>query len=121
MNQLPGEIREKIYGYALLQDGKQRVIGSRYHRGTIHTALLRTCRQVNKEAKHIPFTINRLCFAGPLSALHFFAFRLPSTVASFVKAVHVEYHYLGPHHEVSSSIWKPACPTDCDFLTEANL
>ena len=100
--QLPGEIRDKIYGYAMLQDGKQRTNGSRYHRGTIHTALLQTCRQINNEAKHFPLTINKLCFNSPLSALHFFAYRLPSTVSGLVKAVHVEFHVYDPQHEVSS-------------------
>lgn len=39
---LPGEIREKIYSYAFLQEGKQRKRPSAKHRGSIHTNLLRT-------------------------------------------------------------------------------
>ena len=107
----------------MLQCGNQRttterIHSSRYHRGTIHTALLQTCRQINKEARHVPLSINRLCFAGPLNALHFFAFRLPSSVASFVKGVHIEYHYLAPYHEVSSWIEVFICLTECDHLTD---
>ena len=87
---LPGEIREKIYGYAFLQDGEQR--RSLNHRGTIHTALLRTCRQTNKEARHLPLTINCLCFSSPILALNFLGFKLPSTIREFVTGFHVEYH-----------------------------
>lgn len=39
---LPGEIRERIYGYAFLQEGGQRKHPSTMHRGSIHTNLLRT-------------------------------------------------------------------------------
>ena len=78
-------------------------------------SLRNTC--INKEAKHVPLTINHLCFAGPLSTFHFLAFRLPSTVASLIKAIHIDYHYLGPHHEVRSLIWKPVCLSECGSLT----
>ncbi|KAK4696366.1 hypothetical protein P7C71_g1534, partial [Lecanoromycetidae sp. Uapishka_2] len=40
--ELPGEIREKIYGYTFLQEGLQRQHPSTKHRGFIHTNLLRT-------------------------------------------------------------------------------
>lgn len=101
LEQLPGEIRDKIYGYAMLQDGQQRVPGSNYHRGTIHTALLQSCRQINKEARHFPLTINILCFNGPLSALYFFAYHLPPTVANFARGIHIEYPVNKPQYEVS--------------------
>lgn len=39
------ELRRNIYDFAFLQEGKQRICPN--HRGTIHTALLRTCRKVS--------------------------------------------------------------------------
>lgn len=97
---LPGEIREKIYGLAFLQDGKQRKSAS--HRGTIHTALLGTCRQVYNEARHLPFTINKLCFASPLFAHDFLGFLLAPTQRDLVTGMHVEFHI----SEFSNSSWQ---------------
>lgn len=88
---LAQELRNKVYGFAMSQDGKQRT--SPYHRGTIHTALLSSCRQVYKEARHIPLSTNRLCFATPLHALNFLGFSLAPTVKDFVTSFHVEFHY----------------------------
>lgn len=96
---LAGEIREKIYGYAMLQDGKQRSCAN--HRGAIHTALLRTCRQVYSEARHVPLTINRLCFSSPLHAHDFFGFTLAPSVRQLVTGLHVEYHML----EFTANTW----------------
>ena len=96
---LPGEVREKVYDYAFLQDGKQRKCAN--HRGTIHTALLGTCRQINNEARHLPLTRNRLCFNSPLYALDFLGFQLAPTQRDLVTGLHVEF-YIG---ESSNSSW----------------
>ena len=87
---LPGEIRDKIYGFAFLQAGIRR--HCQYHRGTIHTALLSTCRQVYKEAGHLPLSLNTLEFDGPLSALDFLGFKLIPTQRDLVKGLNIEYH-----------------------------
>ena len=87
---LPGEIREKIYGFAFLQDGERRK--SQFHRGTIHTSLLRTCRQVYREAANLPLTLNKLSFNSPLFALDFLGFQLAPTQRHLVTGMHVEYH-----------------------------
>lgn len=87
---LPGEIREKIYGYSFLQNGKQRKCTS--HRGSIHTALLGTCRQIYKEAHHLPLTINKLCFASPLFAHDFLGFLLAPTQRDLMTSMHIEFH-----------------------------
>lgn len=89
---LPGEIREKIYGLAFLQDGKQRKSAS--HRGSIHTALLGTCRQIYNEAHHLPLTINKLCFASPLFAHDFLGFLLSPTQRDLVTGLHIEFHMI---------------------------
>ena len=86
---LPGEIREKIYGFAFLQDGKQRKTAS--HRGSIHIALLGTCRQIYNEARHLPLTINKLCFASPFSAHDFLGFFLAPTQRDLVTGIHLEF------------------------------
>ena len=96
---LPGEIREKVYDYAFLQDGKQRECAN--HRGTIHTALLGTCRLINNEARNLPLTRNRLCFNSPLFALDFLGFQLASTQRDLVTGLHVEF-YIG---ESCNSSW----------------
>ena len=87
---LPGEIREKIYGFAFLQDGKQRKTAS--HRGSIHTALLGTCRQIYNEARHLPLTINKLCFGSPLFAHDFLGFLLAATQRDLVTGMHIELY-----------------------------
>lgn len=96
---LPGEIRDKIYGYAFLQDGKQRKCAS--HRGTIHTALLGTCRQVYREASSLPLTINQLCFDSPTFAHDFLGFLLAPTQRDLVTGMHIEF-YIG---DFSNSSW----------------
>lgn len=97
---LPAEIREKIYGFAFLQDGKQRKATS--HRGTIHTALLGTCRQIYNEARHLPLTINKLCFGSPVSALDFLGFLLAPTQRDLVTGMHIEFHMM----QFSNSSWQ---------------
>ena len=87
---VPGEIRMKIYVYAFSQQGEQRQTAA--HRGTIHTALLKTCRTVYSEARHLPLTLNRLCFPGPLEALYFLGFRLAPTVRNLFTGLDVEFH-----------------------------
>ena len=96
---LPGEIREKVYDYAFLQDGKQRKCAN--HRGTIHTALLGTCRLINNEARNLPLTRNRLCFSSPLYALDFLGFQLASTQRDLVTGLHVEFYI----NEACTSSW----------------
>lgn len=98
---LSGEMREKIYGFAFLQDGKQRKTAS--HRGSIHTALLGTCRQIYNEARHLPLTINKLCFASPLFALDFLGFLLAPTQRDLVTSLHIEFHI----YDFSNSSWHP--------------
>ena len=96
---LPGEIREKIYGYAFLQDGKQRKCAN--HRGTIHTGLLGTCRQVYNEARHLPLKINKLCFDSPVFAHDFLGFLLAPSQRDLVTGMHIEF-YIG---DFSNSTW----------------
>ena len=88
---MPLETREKIYGYAFSQYGNQRI--SANHRGTIHTELLGTCRQVYSEARHLPLTLNRLCFPGPLEAHDFLGFKLAPTVKNLFTGLEIEFHY----------------------------
>ena len=65
---LPGEIRDKIYRYNMKQYNMHRK-RSPYFKGTIETALLSTCRLINKEARHIPLSINTLFICKPFSCL----------------------------------------------------
>ena len=60
---LSGELRDAVYYYNLKQHGSRRK--SPYFKGTIETALLSTCRQIKKEAKHLPLSINTFSFANP--------------------------------------------------------
>ena len=87
---LPGETREKIYGFAFLQDGNQRESG--FHRGTIHTALLSTCRQIYNEACHLPLTVNKLCFGSAIFAHHFLGFLLQPPQQALVTSMHIELY-----------------------------
>lgn len=98
--ELPGEIREKIYGFSFLQDGNQRKSAS--HRGSIHTALLGTCRQVYNEARHLPLTINKLCFSSSLSAHDFLGFLLAPTQRDLVTSMHIEFHM----RDFTNSSWQ---------------
>ena len=98
--ELPGEIREKIYSFSFLQYGKQRKAAS--HRGSIHTALLGTCRQIYNEARHLPLTINKLCFSSALSAHDFLGFLLAPTQKDLVTSIHIEFHMM----EFSDSSWQ---------------
>lgn len=97
---LPGEIREKIYGFSFLQDGKQRKAPS--HRGSIHTALLGTCRQIYNEARHLPLTINKLNFGSALYAHDFLGFLLEATQRHLVTGMHIEFHM----RDFSNSSWQ---------------
>ena len=97
---LPGEIREKIYNFSFLQYGKQRKAPS--HRGFIHTALLGTCRQINNEARHLPLTINKLCFSSAVSAHDFLGFFLAATQKDLVTSIHIEFHMM----EFPDSSWQ---------------
>lgn len=98
--ELPGEIREKIYGFSFLQDGNQRRSAS--HRGSIHTAFLGTCRQIYNEARHLPLTINKLCFSSSLSAHDFLGFLLAPAQRDLVTSMHVEFQM----RDFSDSSWQ---------------
>ena len=89
---LAGETRERIYGYTFLQDGNRQY--SVNHRGTIHTALLHTCRKVYNEARHMPLTINRLCFATPVDNLEFLGFFLAPSVRPLFTGLDIELQYV---------------------------
>ena len=98
--ELAGELREKIYGYAFLQDGNRRK--SEYHRGTIHTALLRTCRQIYKEAANLPLTLNTLNFKSALMGLNYLGFFLNPGQHNLITSIHVEF----PYYEFSNLSWE---------------
>ncbi|KAG8529958.1 uncharacterized protein KY384_005439 [Bacidia gigantensis] len=101
---LPSEIRDKIYGYAFLQEGLRR--NNPYHRGSIHTSLLSTCRQVYKEAGHLPLTINRLCFTRPDFAHDFIGFALAPSVHHLFTKLSVESHISEWFGLNSNLLWK---------------
>ena len=92
---LPLEIRENIYVYAFLQSGHAR--SARYHRGTIHTALLGTCRQVYHEASQLPFSLNRPCFGGCVAILDFLGFGLTPKTQKSLSSVNLELHPMASH------------------------
>ena len=85
---LAGEIRAKIYDYTMLADGKQRNSG--FFKGRIHTSILSTCRQINSEARHVPLTVNELCFQSSLDALNFFGFYLAPSQRNLVTSMHLD-------------------------------
>lgn len=95
------ELREKIYGFAFLQEGNQRYGPN--HRGSIHTALLQTCRQVYTEAGHLPLTLNQLNFKGPIGAHDFFGFSLAPSIRHLVTSLHIEYHIA--EHSAITQVW----------------
>ena len=95
---LPGELRDKIYGIHLKQYGNRRE--SPYYKGIIETALLSTCRQINKEARHLPLSINTLSFISPFQAYRFIGFKLLSSQKHLVKSIHVDVHGIVDFHGV---------------------
>jgi len=99
---LPGEIREKVYGFAFLQDGNRRDMPGKHHRGAIHTALLGTCRQVWMEAGHLPLSLNTINFSSALYGLDFLGFSLVPSRRELVTSVHVEFYY----NEFSATSWQ---------------
>lgn len=99
---LPGEIRDKIYGFAFLQDGNRRDTPAKHHRGTIHTALLGTCRQVWMEAGHLPLSLNTINFSSALYGLDFLGFSLAPSRKELVTSMHVEFYYA----EFSTTSWE---------------
>ena len=92
---LAAELREKVYHLVLQQTGKKR--WSTNFRGRIDTAILSTCRQINKEARHIPLANTELFFTGPSQALHFLGFQLAPTQQHLVKALHF---YINGWHDL---------------------
>lgn len=99
---LPGEIRDKIYGLAFLQDGNRRDLPNKHHRGTIHTALLGTCRQIYNEAGHLPLSLNTVNFSSALYGLDFLGFSLVPSRKELVTSVHIEFYY----PEFSTTSWQ---------------
>ena len=97
---LPTEIRDHIYSYAFQQDGSSRV--SKFHRGTIHTALLSTCKQVYEEACQLPLTSNRLCFNSCVSILDFIGFYLTAKTRTLCINVEIEMFPMAIHGEYYS-------------------
>ena len=93
---LPGEIRDQIYGYAFLQDGNRRQDGNGFHRGSIHTSLLATCRQIHNEAGDMPLSVNQLSFENVLRALDFVGFSLAATQRHLLTTVNIEFFW--PEH-----------------------
>ena len=93
---LPGEVRSKIEYYALRQVGTYRL--SPHFRGKIDTALLFTCRKINEEARHLPLTINSLCFGSPTCALKFL-FQLQPNQRHLVTKLHLEIQGPGAIHD----------------------
>ena len=85
---LAGELRDKIYHLVLQQTGKDRT--SINFKGTVDTAILSTCRQINKEARHIPLTTTKLSFLTPFQALHFLGIQLAPNQRHLVKALHLQ-------------------------------
>ena len=90
---LPGEIREKIYGYAFLKDGNRRKTLHSFHRGTIHTSLLSTCRQVYKEAGNLPLSLNQLDLPNAMSGIDFLGFSLSFNQKHLCTSVNIELGY----------------------------
>ena len=101
---LPGEIWEKVYGFAFLQDGNKRTSAftPASHRGSIHTALLGTCRQVHKEAGHLPLSINVPNFPSALHAIDFLGFILSPTQSHLLTSIHIEFYY----RQFTDSSWE---------------
>ncbi|MCJ1472594.1 hypothetical protein MMC13_001243 [Lambiella insularis] len=95
---LPGEVRTKIYNLALRQEGTSRT--SPYHRGTIDTAIVTTCRQINKEACHLPLAINRLWYSSSVYALFFVTVLLQPTQRHLIRNFHVDIRGFAEVHSV---------------------
>lgn len=95
---LPSEIRDQIYRFAISQDGEQR-ISSKYHRGTIHTAIVKTCRTIYKEAGHYPLTLNRLDFERPLYAVNYIGYCLSPATRPLFKKFNVETEWGSVHSD----------------------
>ncbi|KAI9881297.1 MAG: hypothetical protein M1830_005583 [Pleopsidium flavum] len=93
---LPGELRNKVYHHNMKQYDRRR--RSFYFKGKIDTALLSTCRQVNKEARHIPLSINKLSFASPFHAYRFLGFGVASSQKQLVRSVHIDVHGMEDFH-----------------------
>ena len=84
--------------FALLQAGNFRT--STNHRGKISTAILGTCRQINREARHLPLTINELWFSSPVYALYFVTSLLQPSQRELVQSVHLDLWELNDVHSV---------------------
>ena len=93
---LPGEVRNRIEYYALRQVGTYRL--SPNFKGKIDTAILFTCRTINEEARHLPLTINSLCFGSPTCALKFL-FQLQPRQRHLVTRLHLEIRGPGVIHD----------------------
>ena len=79
-----------------------RLPNSPYHRGSISTALIKTCKQIHYEAHYLPLTLNRLSFRNPLSAYVFCIFDYSPTtpLTNLITSIDIEYSYFAPNHVV---------------------
>lgn len=103
--ELPGELRDKIYHHSLTRYQGDR--SSSFFRGTIYTALLSTCRQINREARHLPLSLNTFCFVDPLYAVRFIGFGLAPAQRQLVKSIQVDITGMGEFHELFSACLVP--------------
>ncbi|MCJ1368272.1 hypothetical protein MMC16_007414 [Acarospora aff. strigata] len=62
---------------------------SLYYEGVIETAILKTCRQINREARHLPLMLNTLNFLNPSDAHHFLGFKILPSQRTLLRALHV--------------------------------
>ena len=99
---LAPELRKRTYGYIFIQEGLVR--SSQYHRGTIHTALLRTCRQIYKEASNLPLILNRPCFDNHVGILNFVGFCLTPKTRTQVTKIQLEMKIEDMYHP----LWQQA-------------
>ncbi|KAI9700848.1 MAG: hypothetical protein M1836_002218 [Candelina mexicana] len=99
---LPTELRDKIYKYALKQSGRHRT--SSFLRGRIDTAILYTCRQINLEGStgsSLPLGNNVPSFPNTFSAFHFVASGVAPTQKQLVRSLHVDIQGMGELHTAS--------------------
>lgn len=87
---LPKEIRFEIYRLVIHQHGNGQ--HNPYFRGSTDTALLYTCRQIYQEVRHLPLTLTKLNFYDTLSALEFFACKIPVSVREYVNNVEIRVY-----------------------------
>ncbi|KAI9719801.1 MAG: hypothetical protein M1812_003290 [Candelaria pacifica] len=98
---LPTELRDKVYKYALKRSGDLRKRTTPFLRGEMDTAILYTCRQINREARHIPLTINQLSFANSFTAFRFVASAVAPTQKQLVRSLQIDIQGVAELHTES--------------------